>query len=179
LFIVGIVALLVVIQARQWKSKGAIHGSARLANPGEMNAYRYVPGSLVLGYEQRSRQLLALDQRKQEEHILVVGPTGRGKTTAIILPGLLTETGQRSLFAIDPKHELYQKSAGALTRYYQVWCFAPMESISHHYNPLVHVHSMEDAQDLARAWIENTGQNTKTPFFERNVELIITAAVLH
>ena len=182
LLIVAGTVLLVFInvkEAQKRKAQKWVHGSARLAASRELDIYRPAPGSLVVGYDQRSRQLLALDQRKQEEHILVVGPTGRGKTTAIILPGLLTETGSRSLFAIDPKTELYSKTAGALSRNYQVWQFAPTSSASHHYNPLVHVHSMEDAQDLARAWIENTGQNTKTPFFERNVELIITAAVLH
>jgi type IV secretion system protein VirD4 len=91
----------------------------------------------------------------------------------------LRERGQRSVFTLDPKSELYRLTAGAAGRHLQVWRFAPTEpTASHCYNPLAYVERMEDAQDLARAWIINTGQSSN-PFFDRNMELLITATVLH
>jgi len=49
---------------------------------------------------------------------------------------------------------------------------------STHYNPLAHIHSQEDAEDLAACWTENTGLS-REPYYNQIAHLLLTAAVLH
>src|SRR5579859_6863638 len=96
--------------------------------------------------------VIALNQRQQESHVLLVAPTGNGKTSCIIIPNLLYENGRRSLFINDIKGELVDKCAGALAQRHHCFIFAPTRPArSHHYNPLAHVQDMNDAEDLAAA----------------------------
>jgi type IV secretion system protein VirD4 len=156
------------------------YGSARWASEQELDAAaKRKPNELVLG-ETAHGQIVSLSQNQQEQHVLVIGPTGQGKSSNIIIPGLLREYGQRSAFVIDPKSELHRLTAGAVARHLQVLRFAPTDpGASHTYNPLAYIRSMDDAQDVARAWLDNTGRNQANPFFDRNAEGIITAIVLH
>ncbi len=54
---------------------------------------------------------------KDEEHTLIIGDTGSGKTRRIIVPAvlLMAATGQ-SMVLSDPKGEIYQKTAGYLEK---------------------------------------------------------------
>jgi type IV secretion system protein VirD4 len=132
---------------------------------------------LVLGTYQR--QSIALDEKQQEEHLLLIAQTGGGKSSLVIIPGLLRERGSRSLFVADMKDELYRKTAGAVAQHHIVWLFAPMRpQVSRGYNPLAHIHSVEDAQDFATCWTRNTGSGGEA-YWNNNVRLIITAMVLH
>lgn len=135
------------------------------------------PSSLMLGtYRGKA---VVLDEETLETHALMVAPTGAGKTSCVILPGLLREEGRRSLFVIDPKQELIKKSAGYIAQNHEVWVFAPNDSArSHRYNPLAFIETLDDARDFAMSWIQNTGVS-KEPFWDRAAELLITATILH
>ncbi len=62
----------------------------------------------------------------------------------------------------------------------QVWIFAPTQpAISAGYNPLAHIHDVEDAQDFAEAWVSNTGTSSTTPFWDECARLLISAVALH
>ena len=54
---------------------------------------------------------------KDEEHCLIIGDTGSGKTRRIIVPSvfLMAATGQ-SMVLSDPKGEIYQKTSGYLEK---------------------------------------------------------------
>ncbi|GHO89423.1 VirD4-like conjugal transfer protein, CD1115 family [Dictyobacter formicarum] len=124
-------------------------------------------------------QQLALKEKQLEEHVLIVGPSGKGKTAGVIAPGILSERGNRSLVIIDPKQELVRLTAGAVSQSMQVWLFAPTQpEHSHHYNPLTHISTMEETEEFATCWVSNTGRSSD-PFWDRNTELLITAVVLH
>lgn len=135
------------------------------------------PSSLLLG--RYKGKTIALNEETLENHVLMVAPTGAGKTSRVILPGLLMEEGHRSLFVIDPKQELVKKSAGYIAKHHEVWIFAPNDAArSHSYNPLAYITNLDDARDFAMSWIQNTGES-KEPFWDRAAELLITATVLH
>ncbi|WP_201379821.1 type IV secretory system conjugative DNA transfer family protein [Ktedonobacter sp. SOSP1-52] len=135
------------------------------------------PSSLLLG--RYKGKTIALNEEVLENHVLMVAPTGAGKTSRVILPGLLREEGHRSLFVIDPKQELVKKSAGYIAKHHEVWIFAPNDAArSHSYNPLAYITNLDDARDFAMSWIQNTGES-KEPFWDRAAELLITATVLH
>lgn len=135
------------------------------------------PSTLPLG--RYKGKTIALNEEMLENHVLMVAPTGAGKTSRVVLPGLLREEGHRSLFVIDPKQELVKKSAGYIAKHHEVWVFAPNDAArSHHYNPLTYIKTLDDARDFAMSWIQNTGES-KEPFWDRAAELLITATVLH
>ncbi len=134
------------------------YGNAHFASPDEIRHSGFIadPESLILG--ESKRLMVGVPPLKQHEHILLVATTGAGKSTGIIIPGILSETGRRGIFVNDMKGELYQKTAGALSRHLPVSLFSPMRpQASVHYNPLAHIQSQEDAEDLAACWTENTG----------------------
>src|SRR5579859_7641609 len=123
---------------------------------------------------------IALTEEQQHAHILIVAPTGSGKTSLLIAPNLLTELGTRSVFIADLKDsELLGLTGGAVARYHQVKVFAPLTpQLSHGYNPLAHIKGVADAQDFAACWVDNTGLS-KEEFWLTSSKLLITAMALH
>lgn len=81
----------------------------------------------------------------------------------------------RNLVINDVKGELVSKTLGALQQHYTCCLFSPT---SHRYNPLCHVHGMEDAENLARCIVENTGTSAE-PFWDNAARLLLTATILH
>ena len=162
----------------------AAHGTAHWATAKEAQPFFALRGKrareesqLPLGTYQG--HALTLKEKQLEEHVLIVGPSGKGKTAGVIVPGILSEQGRRSLVIIDPKQELVRLTTGAVAQHMQVQLFAPTQPArSQRYNPLAFIHSMEDAEDFASCWVSNTGRSSD-PFWDRNTELLITAVVLH
>lgn len=162
----------------------AAHGTAHWATMQEAQPFFSLRGKRA----QQESQLplgtyrgyqLTLKEKQLEEHVLIVGPSGKGKTAGVIVPGILSERGRRSLVIIDPKQELVRLTAGAVEQHMSVQLFAPTQpEHSQRYNPLAFINSMEDAEDFAACWVSNTGRSSD-PFWDRNTELLITATVLH
>ena len=70
-------------------------------------------------------------------------------------------------------------TAGAVSRFHEVWVFSPHKpQESEGYNPLAHIRSVEDAQEFARCWVENTGKS-KEDFWPDSARRLMTAAILH
>jgi type IV secretion system protein VirD4 len=138
-------------------------------------------GRLLLGVLAEAPYLVGLSVKHQESHILATAPTGAGKTSTFIIPALLSETGTRSMYINDVKGELIQQCAGHLARNHKVCIFAPTRpDISLCYNPLAYIENMEDAEALARCWVENsrdTGQRNE--FWDDSARMLLTAAILH
>lgn len=162
--------------------RSTAHGSARwarlreLAHVGIGSPPKDGVGWLELG--RIGRKTIALSPKIQLEHIILIAPNGKGKSAGVIIPGLLQEKGTRGLFVNDVKGELYNLCAGSLSTHMKVQRFAPTDAAqSICYNPLAHVQSVEDAEDLARAWIENTGQANE--FYSDTARLLMTAVIMH
>ncbi len=173
-------------------------GSAHFANAREageadllmpLQAATGPHGRLLLGVMEETPYLVALSTRHQESHLLAVAPTGAGKTTRVVIPALLMETGtqggpgspKRSMYINDVKGELIQVCAGYLAMHHNVRIFAPTRpDISLCYNPLAYVDTMEDAEALARCWVENTNDTgQRTEFWDDSARMLLTAAILH
>jgi type IV secretion system protein VirD4 len=125
-------------------------------------------------------RLIGLNEHDQEEHVLVVGPTGSRKSTFVMIGNLLREQGSRSLFIPDLKNELYRITAGQLAKQHQIWRFAPRHpNTSHAYNPLAYVKDAMDATLLAETWIFNTGVSRTDPFWSTVAQHFMCAVILH
>lgn len=159
------------------------HGSARAANAPEREPFMFrknAPSFLQLGRERETGTPTGLTDTYLFEHLILVAPSGAGKSSRVILPGLLTETGKHLLYINDSKSEIWPKTAGYLSQYYRLWRFAPMDAEhSHGFNPLANVHNQADADDLAHSFILNTGTSGSDAFWDETAELIISAAILH
>jgi type IV secretion system protein VirD4 len=107
-----------------------------------------------------------LSVRNSYQNALIIGGTGVGKSSIVLLPSLFT---MRSSFIIhDPSGELYTKSAGYLKQQgyeTKVLNFAnPAASSS--YNPLARANGSSDIQKVASILIANSlGANSKDPFW--------------
>jgi len=91
-----------------------------------------------------------LSFKKTLEGVCVVGPTGEGKSTSIMLPNLLSNhLPKSSIIVADPKGELhnlthkYQESIGRRTI-----LFEPLGNNAH-YNPLDHCSDFTESRELA------------------------------
>lgn len=97
-----------------------------------------------------------LNSKTCYEHILMIGPTGAGKTSSEFLPNLLQREsfccGASSIVVTDPKGEMYEMTAHfqrSLGR--EVLMFAPLDpSHSVHYNPLDFCTNTSEVISLAR-----------------------------
>lgn len=145
--------------------------NARLQRPGRES--RFMTGTF-------HGRLIGLNEHDQEEHVLLVGPTGSRKSTLEMIGNLLREQGSRSLFIPDLKNELYRITSGFLEKNHQIWRFAPRHpKTSHGYNPLAYVKDAMDATLLAETWIFNTGVSRNDPFWSNVAQNFICAVILH
>jgi type IV secretion system protein VirD4 len=195
-FVMTLMGIIYIVISIDGKTRtGTTHGSARFATRAEARRYTHTPllwtwvlhhitgqqtpptSRLALGTYRGLT--ISLSERQQESNLLVTAPVGSGKSSLVIIPNLLQEHGSRSLFIADLKGDLYNLTAGAVAQHHQVWVFAPTHAEnSHGYNPLAHIHTIEDAQDFADVWVSNTGEG-EASYWANNARLLISALVMH
>jgi type IV secretion system protein VirD4 len=178
----GLWFLLMLRAMRRQGRPTTSHGSARWANGAEVAGMRPRAGRADLVVGGIGRRLVALPERDQYEHLLLVAPTGAGKTSGVILPNLLAEPGTRSLVITDPKGELLKKSMPAVRARYgpeNVWALDFLDpALSRGYNPLAYVTDAATADLFAQTWVRNTGES-KDAFWSNAARTLIGAAALH
>lgn len=81
------------------------------------------------------------------EHLLALGPTGSGKTSALAIPALLEWPGP--VVVTDPKGELVQATAPFRSSLGEVAVFAPLMEPSACWNPIAAIRSSEDSLRVA------------------------------
>lgn len=178
----GLWFLLMLAVMRRRGRPGTSHGSARWADARELAALRPRPSRADLVVGRVGRRLVAIPEKEQYEHLLLVAPTGAGKTSGVILPNLLAEPGTRSLVITDPKRELLRKSTPALRTRYRpgnLWALDFLDpGLSRGYNPLAYVTDAASADLFAQTWVRNTGES-KDAFWSNAARTLIGAAALH
>jgi type IV secretory pathway TraG/TraD family ATPase VirD4 len=142
------------------------YGSAKWATMEDIKAAGYWGG-----YDDSRRFIISpgedqeyvtLTPEDSNKHVLVCGPTGSGKTTAIFIPNLIERVATSAIVteatAGNEPPDLYSKTAG--WRYFQghqrIYYFNPDDLHSDRINPIDIVKGYADAQALAQLIIENT-----------------------
>ncbi len=125
------------------KEPDTSYGSARIAKKSEMREVinKKHKGLLIDGEKGR----LTIDQ--SNSHLMVIAPTGQGKTTRYILPNLLSTTSEseQSFVVTDVKGEIFKIAHKHLQECgYECRVIHFGGDTSHHYNPLKRAKTDED-----------------------------------
>ncbi|NVN95461.1 MAG: type IV secretory system conjugative DNA transfer family protein [Bacteroidetes bacterium] len=119
----------------------------------------------------------SLSRKDSYQNTLVIGGTGVGKTSVVLVPSIFKMRG--SFVIHDPSGELYVKSAGYLKQKgYQIKVlnFTNPDKSSG-YNPLQRINTTSDIQKVASMLVETAlGGKAKDPFW--NIQAISLLAML-
>lgn len=124
----------------------------------------------------------ALIEQQSHQHSLIIGSSGTGKSTVVIIPTIYTMAKYgHSLCINDPSGELYQATAGYLNRMgyiIKVLHFNNPE-ISDGYNPLERIVSTSDIYKTATTLVQNSlGKGSTDAFWNAQstsfISLMIT-----
>lgn len=128
------------------------------------------------------------------EHLVILGPTGAGKSSSIFIPNLLQKesfcNAESSLVITDPKGEIYDLTANFQRKSGRaIKVFAPyQESMSIHYNPLDFCENKSDVIALAKdvlvtgakaIEIRNGGSSNKDSVWINMATPLFSAALLY
>lgn len=107
-----------------------------------------------------------LTRKRSFENLLLVGPTGSGKTTKILLKNLYS-LKNCSMVINDPSKELYQYASGYLSQYFNIKTLNFSDSTkSSGYNLLSRIKSPNDINKIADLLVRATiDKNTSDPFW--------------
>jgi type IV secretion system protein VirD4 len=112
------------------------------------------------------------------QNAIVIGGTGTGKSSVVLIPSLFTTCGSKVIN--DPSGELYAKSAGYLRKKgYEVKVLNFTDPLnSSGYNPLIRAQSSSDIQKVASMLIQNTlGGSGKDPFWNLQAVSLLTMII--
>jgi type IV secretion system protein VirD4 len=116
------------------------------------------PGALLLGLWPGSGAPLYIDEDQASAHVLVLGPSGTGKTAGVIAPNvLLRDLERESVVVLDVKtgpRSLWNVTAGRYGSGAHLFC--PLFDGSIRYNPLDRVGDIGTAQRAAALLVHNT-----------------------
>jgi hypothetical protein len=111
-------------------------------------------------------------------HVMVIGGTGTGKSSCIVIPTLRYWNG--SVFAIDIKCELYENTCVYRKK---IKVFAPQDKHSRYgYDPYFFLKNSDDSAQEARAIAEAIiplSHNEREPFWIQSAQTMLTGAILH
>lgn len=157
--------------------ESAISGNRNKEYKAEFASQRSLLSAFNSGFNLTGNKSLSIKDSFQNS--LIVGGTGTGKSSVVLIPSLYTMKG--SFIVHDPSGELFLKSSGYLKQKgydIKVLNFARPE-ISSNYNPLSRARdSSTDIQKVASIMVENSmGGNKKEPFWNSLAVSLITILI--
>jgi type IV secretion system protein VirD4 len=116
-------------------------------------------------------------KENMDGHVLVMGGSGSGKSTAIAIPSLIA--WRERAFVVDIKGELYAKTRH---RRPNILPFDPLDESSYGYDPYYQLNQSAnlagDAREIALALIVKS-PDIKEPFWVDGAQNLFTGAILH
>lgn len=144
--------------------KSEMYGSAQWGSEEELEACGYFDefnsGRLILG--RYADRIITVPKHLTEEHALVCGPTGSGKTRTIFVPNLVRRLATSALVTEaasgDEPPSLYNMTAGyrAKEGLQEIYYFNPSDLTSTRINPLDFVQTFDDVNQISNLIIRNT-----------------------
>lgn len=178
----GVVALL-VLGVRQGDVSKIAHGSARLATRADLEAAGLLGGRGVrLGAWRQGRTVMALTDAS-DQHVLLVMPSGAGKTTGHIVPTLLSST--TPAVVLDPKGELWETTSGwRQAQGHECLFFNPTDSASEvRWNPLAEISPgegmLQDLRVMAESLISSPAGEGQADHWIQSARRLCRVLALH
>ena len=107
---------------------------------------------------------IRLSAKASYEHVLVLGPTGSGKSSAFFIPNLLDMDGSHSAVVTDPKGEMCEKTRPYLESLgYNIIKITPLEPKTNEfrYNPLFLCDDDQKIREIAQTILINGGKSVE------------------
>lgn len=160
------------------------HGGAELATKADLKEYArqrsegLKAGEFGLGETTKRNHFYALPQLLTYRHVLILGPTGTGKSRGFYLPNLelLASTGA-SVFVNDTKSELWNTASGYWKRAVRFAPLDPGSSSPLNWIPLCTDENQTLTLKLARTIITNGGDSKNKEAFWDKAETALLAAL--
>ncbi|MCX8571137.1 type IV secretory system conjugative DNA transfer family protein [Aminobacter sp. MET-1] len=157
------------------RRQGQLMGDSRLATLQDAYDFRLrEKHGVVLGYKQG--MLLRSDS---DQHVMVVGSPGQGKSRAFVMPSMMNFAG--SMFILDMSGELYEKTSGYMKQKgYEVYLMAPGQHGTHCFNPLDVISKnphqrITDLQKLAQMLMPERLRSDSNDFWEESARILLVA----
>jgi type IV secretion system protein VirD4 len=163
------------------------HGSASLASKEDLKEFArqqsegLQAGEFGLGETNKGGNFYALPQLLTYRHILILGPTGTGKSRGFYLPNLelLASTGA-SVFVNDTKSELWNLASGYWKHAVRFAPLDPDNSSPLNWIPLCTDENQTLTLKLARTIVTNGGDSrSKEAFWDKAETALIAALFAH
>jgi type IV secretory pathway TraG/TraD family ATPase VirD4 len=151
--------------------KSKVHGSAEFTRK---SALTYGDNGWIVDGDR-----MALSRKNSYTHLLLVAPSGFGKSSTFCIPNLL-QIDDCSIICTDPKGDLYQIASGVLKQKgFKVLLFdAELLNLSHHFNPLLRLEDDADIQHFANSLMEIENKGSKADaIWTRGAARIIQALI--
>ena len=113
-------------------------------------------------------------------HLITISKTRGGKGVSCVIPNLLDHPG--SVFCVDIKGENYDITAGKRSEFTRVFCLAPFESVSSHFNPLDFIRLGADEIDdasLIATLVVVPGEASIDGFWDQEARTLLTGLILY
>lgn len=160
------------------------HGSASIASKEDLKEFArplsegLQAGEFGLGETSKGSKFYALPQLLTYRHVLILGPTGTGKSRGFYLPNLelLASTGA-SVFVNDTKSELWNLASGYWKRAVRFAPLDPDNSSPVNWIPLCTDENQTLTLKLARTIVTNGGDSKNKEAFWDKAETALLAAL--
>jgi type IV secretion system protein VirD4 len=186
---VAIGFLIYKLKGKKKINESTAHGSATFASTNDLIEYEWVyqlqrenqkiseAGGFLLSRTKfldfKKKEIFSIELSRSEtcQHVLILGPTGTGKSRCFFLPNL-RYTRNQSFICTDPKGELFEHTSG----FHHSLRFAPREpERSESFNWIPLCKSAHITNLLARAIVVSKGES-REPFWD-DAEIAFLAAL--
>lgn len=133
------------------KTKYGDQGTAKTGTVRELNGLTGNDGFTI-------SKNVRLSAAKSYEHVMVLGPTGSGKSSSFFIPNLLDLDGEHSVVVTDPKGEMHELTSPYLESLgYNIVKLEPLkpEKNEFFYNPLAIVNDATEIRNVAQLILTN------------------------
>ena len=176
--VAGIIMAVVasILRARQAKHS-TTYGSARWAQRKDIKgAGLLAPAGVILGTHER-RYL----RHNGPEHVIAFAPTRSGKGVGLVVPTLLSWTGNAIIH--DIKGENWALTSRWRAGFSKCIRFDPTSLSSARFNPLLEVrlgaHEVRDAQNIADILVDPEGALERRSHWDKTAHSLLVGAILH